>query len=76
MDIGKDGQPHISSPSIIALALARALRDIKQQAACGVQSGRVALQVLKCCVTAGFALDYIRNRYILTAWAKSNPRCR
>jgi hypothetical protein len=37
MDIGKDGQPHISSASIIAPVPARVLRDIKQQAACGVQ---------------------------------------
>src|SRR6476660_9875724 len=44
MDIGKDGQPHISSPSIIAAVPARVLRDIKQQVACGVQSGRVRLQ--------------------------------
>ncbi len=44
MDIGKDGQPHISSASIIAPVLARVLMDIKQQAACGVQwqtSGRL-----------------------------------
>ena len=46
MDIGKDGQPHISSPSIIAPMAARALRDIKQQAACDVQSGRVRLQAV------------------------------
>ncbi len=45
MDIGKDGQPHISSPSIIAPVPARVLMDIKQQAACDVQSGRVRLQV-------------------------------
>ena len=47
MDIGKDGQPHISSPSIIAPVPARVLRDIKQQAACDVQSGRVRLQAVR-----------------------------
>ena len=45
MDIGKDGQPHISSPPIIAPVLARVLMDIKQRAACDVQSDRVRLQV-------------------------------
>jgi hypothetical protein len=45
MDIGKDGQPHNSSPSIIAPVHTRVLRDIKQQAACDVQSGQMRLQV-------------------------------